>query len=65
MVRLRSPSQTHRGSRVVRATFCEPLPGAVLQILMEADVEGLIGAGPHERSPDRRNYRNGSGPNCA
>jgi hypothetical protein len=26
--------------------FCEP----VLQILMEADVEGLIGAGRHERS---------------
>jgi transposase-like protein len=31
----------------------------VLQILMEADVEGLIGAGRHERSPDRLNYRNG------
>jgi hypothetical protein len=31
---------------VVRATFCESLPGAMLQILMEADVEGLIGAGP-------------------
>ena len=25
----------------------------VLQILMEADVEGLIGAGKHERSTDR------------
>ena len=32
---------------------------AVLQILMEADVEGLIGAGRHERSGDRLNYRNG------
>ena len=32
---------------------------AVLQILMEADVEGLIGAGRHERSADRLNYRNG------
>ena len=32
---------------------------AVLQILMEADVEGLIGAGRHERSTDRLNYRNG------
>jgi putative transposase len=31
----------------------------VLQILMEADVEGLIGAGRHERSADRLNYRNG------
>ena len=29
---------------------------------MEADVEGLIGAGRHERSADRLNYRNdGSG----
>jgi transposase-like protein len=26
---------------------------AVLQILMEADVEGLIGAGRHERSAER------------
>jgi hypothetical protein len=32
---------------------------AVLQILMEADVEGLIGAGRHERTGDRLNYRNG------
>ena len=32
---------------------------AVLQILMETDVEGLIGAGRHERSADRLNYRNG------
>ncbi len=26
---------------------------------MEADVEGVIGAGRHERSADRLNYRNG------
>ena len=32
---------------------------AVLQLLMEADVEGLIGAGRHERSPERLNHRNG------
>src|ERR1041384_6912388 len=32
---------------------------AVLQILMEADVEGLIGAGRHERTAERLNYRNG------
>jgi putative transposase len=31
----------------------------VLQILMDADVEGLIGASRHERSADRLNYRNG------
>ena len=34
---------------------------AVLQILMEADVEGLIGAGRHERSAERLNYRADSG----
>ena len=28
-------------------------------MLMEADVEGLIGAGRHERSGERLNYRNG------
>jgi putative transposase len=32
---------------------------AVLQILMETGVEGPIGAGRHERSADRLNYRNG------
>jgi Transposase, Mutator family len=32
---------------------------AALQMLMEADVEGLLGAARHERSPDRPNYRNG------
>src|SRR5918995_1480083 len=32
---------------------------AVLQLLMEADVEGLIGAARHERSAERLNYRNG------
>ena len=31
----------------------------MLQILMEADVEGLIGAGRHERTGERPNYRNG------
>jgi transposase-like protein len=32
---------------------------AVVQLLMETDVEGLIGAGRHERSGDRTTYRNG------
>jgi hypothetical protein len=32
---------------------------AVLQLLMEADVEGLIGAGRYERSGERRTWRNG------
>ena len=32
---------------------------AVVQLLMEADVEGVIGAGRHERTLDRATYRNG------
>ena len=39
--------------------FLRAVAAAVLQILMEADVEGLIGAGRHERTGDRLNYRNG------
>jgi putative transposase len=39
--------------------FLRAVAEAVLQILMEADVEGLIGAGRHERTGERLNYRNG------
>jgi len=39
--------------------FLRSVAEAMLQILMEADVEGLIGAGRHERSAERLNYRNG------
>ena len=39
--------------------FLRAVAEAVLQILMEADVEGLIGAGRHERTGDRLNYHNG------
>jgi mutator family transposase len=39
--------------------FLRAVAEAVRQILMEADVEGLIGAGRHERTGDRLNYRNG------
>src|SRR5262249_39169593 len=39
--------------------FLRAVAEAVLQILMEADVEGFIGPGPHERSADPLNYRNG------
>jgi transposase-like protein len=39
--------------------FLRSVAEAVLQLLMEADVEGLIGAARHERSTDRLNYRNG------
>jgi transposase-like protein len=39
--------------------FLRSVAEAVLQILMEADVEGVIGAGRHERSAERLNWRNG------
>ena len=39
--------------------FLRTIAEAVLQRLREADVEGLIGAGRHERSPERLNWRNG------
>src|SRR5947209_20630411 len=41
------------------ADFLRGVAESVLQVLMESDVEGLIGAGRHERSGDRLNYRNG------
>src|SRR5918995_4350009 len=41
------------------ADFLRAVAEAVLQMLMEADVEGLIGAGRHERTGERLNYRNG------
>jgi transposase-like protein len=31
----------------------------VMQLIMEADVDGLIGAGRHERSGERATWRNG------
>src|ERR1700750_324556 len=39
--------------------FLRSVAEAVLQLLMEADVDGLIGAGRYERSAERSNYRNG------
>ncbi len=39
--------------------FLRSLAETVLQILMEADVEGLIGAGRYERSGERSTWRNG------
>ena len=39
--------------------FLRAVAEAVLQLPMEADVEGLVGAGRHERSPERLNWRNG------
>src|SRR5689334_21587554 len=39
--------------------FLRSVAEAVVQLLMEADVEGLIGAGRHERTGERTTYRNG------
>ena len=39
--------------------FLRNVAEAVVQLLMAADVEGLIGAGRHERTLDRATYRNG------
>src|SRR5688500_11644701 len=39
--------------------FLRSVAEAVLQLLMEADVEGLVGAARHERTAERLNYRNG------
>ena len=39
--------------------FLGSVAEGVLQLIMEADVEGLIGAGRHERSNDRATWRNG------
>ena len=39
--------------------FLRTVAEAVVQLLMEADVDGVIGAGRHERSGERTTYRNG------
>ena len=39
--------------------FLRAVAESVLQLLMEADVEGLIGAGRHERAAERMTWRNG------
>ncbi len=39
--------------------FLRSVAEAVVQLLMESDVNGLIGAGRHERSGKRTTYRNG------
>ena len=39
--------------------FLRTVAESVLHLLMEADVDGVIGAGRHERNMDRLNYRNG------
>ena len=39
--------------------FLRAVAEAVLQLLMEADVAGVIGAGRYERSGERMTWRNG------
>ena len=39
--------------------FLRTVAEAVVQLLMEADVDGLIGAGRHERTAERQTHRNG------
>ena len=39
--------------------FLRGIAEAVLQLIMEIDVDGLIGAGQHERSGERTTWRNG------
>jgi len=39
--------------------FLRGMAEAVLQLIMETDVESIIGAGRHERSGDRTTWRNG------
>ncbi|MEM8758746.1 MAG: IS256 family transposase [Pseudomonadota bacterium] len=39
--------------------FLRAVAEAVLQLIMETDVEGVIGAGRHERAESRTTYRNG------
>ena len=39
--------------------FLRTVAEAVLQLIMETDVEGVIGAGRHERAEGRVTYRNG------
>jgi transposase-like protein len=41
------------------ADFLRAAAEAVVQLIMEADVEGQIGAGRHERTGERLNHRNG------
>ena len=38
--------------------FLRAVAEAVLQLIMEADEEGLIGAGKHERADQRTTWRN-------
>ena len=46
-------------AKAADGAFLRSVADAVVQLLMETDVEGMIGAGRHERSGERTTYRNG------
>ncbi len=46
-------------AKVGDAGFPRAVAEAVLQSLMDADIEGVMGAARHERTQDRQTYRNG------
>ena len=48
-----------------KGDFLRSVAEAVLQLLMEADAEGLIGTGRHERSSDDRGPPEPRGEPCA
>ena len=52
-----SEAETFRADFLKRLDFLRAVAESVLQLLMEADVEGLVGAGRHERAADRLNWR--------
>ncbi|MBB4860874.1 transposase-like protein [Novosphingobium chloroacetimidivorans] len=46
-------------AKTADSDFLRSVAESVLQIIMEADLDGLIGAGRHERSGERSTWRNG------
>jgi transposase-like protein len=52
-------SLTELSQKSGEGDFLRSVAESVLQLLMEADVEGMVGTGRHERSADRLNWRNG------
>ena len=58
--------QRHAGGRLAEllaragdGDFLRSVAEAVMQLQMETDVDGLIGAGRHKRTGERMTYRNG------
>ncbi len=47
------------GAKSDDGDFVKAIAETVLQRIMDADVDNIIGAARHERSPERLTYRNG------